>query len=57
MAKKCIVCTKRVDWEEVKETFEDYFEQADGYGMESLGEPEQQVVSGKICSRDCYETL
>ena len=55
--KNCIICNSPVNWEGVLEEFEDTFQQANHYGMESLTEGSQHVVEGSICSSDCYMEL
>jgi len=54
---RCVVCKDMVDWDLVKEEFEDMFGQVDYYGVESLGENQQVVYEGKCCSYKCYEEL
>ena len=53
-AKNCIACGSPVDYNAVKESFEDIFYHADNHGMETLPKFEQYIVEGTICSPECY---
>jgi len=53
----CVVCKKAVDWELVKEEFEDLFSIADSRGVEALTEQQQVIYHGMCCSMSCYEGL
>jgi len=53
----CVVCKKAVDWELVKEEFEDLFSVADSRGVEALTEQQQVIYHGMCCSMSCYEGL
>ncbi len=54
---RCVVCKGQVDWDLVKEEFEDMFPQVDCLGVESLTEDQQVVYEGKCCSYACYEKM
>lgn len=54
---RCVVCKERVDWDLVKEEFEDMFPQVDCLGVESLTENQQVVYERKCCSYKCYEKM
>ena len=54
---RCVVCKEKVDWDLVKEEFEDMFPQIDYWGVDSLTENQQVVYERKCCSYDCYEEL
>lgn len=53
----CVVCKNEVSWEVTQEVFEDYLEQMDSYGKESLTENAQVAVEGKVCSLKCYSDM
>lgn len=55
--KGCMVCGKKVQWEKVVEEFDGIFTQVDTYGEDSLGESEQYVYNGNVCSSGCYENM
>lgn len=55
--KICVVCKKHVDWDLVKEGFEDMFSIVDYHGVAALTENQQVVYEGKCCSWDCYHKL
>ena len=54
---RCVVCKEMVDWDLVKEEFEDMFPQIDYWGVGSLTENQQVVYEGKCCSYACYENM
>lgn len=54
---RCVVCKGRVDWDVVKEEFEDMFPQIDYWGVDSLTENQQVVFERKCCSYECYENM
>jgi hypothetical protein len=53
----CVVCFFPVDWDVVKEDFEDLLNQVDCYGPDSLTENEQVVYEGMCCSQECFDKL
>ncbi|MEE8207943.1 MAG: hypothetical protein V3T88_03180, partial [Nitrosomonadaceae bacterium] len=54
---RCVVCKEQVDWDLVKEEFEDMFPQVDYWGVDSLTENQQVVYERKCCSYECYENM
>ncbi len=56
-AVRCVVCGGEVDWDIVKEIFDDILTQADMFGVESLTEHAQVVYNGQCCSEGCFDNL
>ena len=53
----CVVCGELVDWDVIKEEFEDMLIQVDTHGPDSLTENEQVVWEGMCCSQKCFDKL